>query len=87
MTAMRGRPDLIGSELSGLAFDSNLQIFKSCVLEIMFAQAPPRPVLNEAIYIFIDPAAGGPARPSCRPPWMHRRCSPPSISATPTAIC
>ena len=59
-TIMQDRPDLIESELSGLAFDSNHQIFKSCDLEIMFAQAPPRPVLNEAIYIFIDPAAGGP---------------------------
>lgn len=59
-TIMQDRPDLIESELSGLAFDSNHQIFRSADLEIMFAQAPPRPVLNEAIYVFIDPAAGGP---------------------------
>lgn len=26
----------------------------------MFNQTPPTPVLNEAVYIFIDPAAGGP---------------------------
>ena len=26
----------------------------------MFRQTPPPPVLNEAVYLFIDPAAGGP---------------------------
>jgi len=59
-TVMQDRPDLIESELSGLAFDSNHQIFKSSDLDVMFAQAPPRPVLNEAVFLFIDPAAGGP---------------------------
>lgn len=57
---MQDRPDLIESELSGLAFDSNQQIFKTAHIDIMFNQKPPLPVLNEAIYIFIDPAAGGP---------------------------
>ena len=59
-TIMQDRPDLIESELSGLAFDSNQQIFKTAHIEIMFAQTPPVPVLNEAVYLFIDPAAGGP---------------------------
>lgn len=59
-TVMQDRPDLIESELSGLAFDSNHQIFKSSDLDVMFAQPAPRPVLNEAIFLFIDPAAGGP---------------------------
>jgi hypothetical protein len=59
-TIMQDRPDLIESELSGLAFDSNHQIFKNAHIEIMFSQKPPSPVLNEAIYMFIDPAAGGP---------------------------
>ena len=54
------RPDLIESELAGLAFDSNQQIFKTAHIEIMFNQPPPAPVLNEAVYVFIDPAAGGP---------------------------
>ena len=54
------RPDLIESELSGLAFDSNQQVFKSAHIEIMFSQPPPSPVLNEPVYTFIDPAAGGP---------------------------
>lgn len=59
-TIMQDRPDLIESELSGLAFDSNQQIFKSSLIETMFNQTPPPPVLNEAVYLFIDPAAGGP---------------------------
>ena len=59
-TIMQDRPDLIESELSGLAFDSNQQIFKTSHIEIMFNQPPPPPILNEAVYTFIDPAAGGP---------------------------
>ena len=59
-TIMQDRPDLIESELSGLAFDSNHQIFKTAHIEIMFTQRPPQPVLNEAVHMFIDPAAGGP---------------------------
>ena len=59
-TIMQDRPDLIESELSGLAFDSNQQIFKTAHIEVMFTQPAPTPVTNEAVYIFIDPAAGGP---------------------------
>lgn len=59
-TIMQDRPDLIESELSGLAFDSNQQIFKTAHIENMFAMTPPTPVLNEAVYLFVDPAAGGP---------------------------
>ena len=57
---VQDRPDLIESELSGLAFDSNQQIFKTAHIEIMFNQPPPPSILNEAVYTFIDPAAGGP---------------------------
>lgn len=57
---MQDRPDLIESELSGLAFDSNQQLFKTALIEIMFSQTPPAPVINEAVFTFIDPAAGGP---------------------------
>jgi hypothetical protein len=62
---MQDRPDLIESELSGLAFDSNQQIFKTSHVETMFNQPPPVPVLNEAVYTFIDPAAGGPQSDYC----------------------
>ena len=54
------RPDLIESELSGLAFDSNQQIFKTAHIDLMFEQRPPMPELNEPVFTFIDPAAGGP---------------------------
>jgi hypothetical protein len=59
-TIMQDRPDLIESELSGLAFDSLQQVFKAEHIEVMFKQAIPAPVLNDDVHIFIDPAAGGP---------------------------
>lgn len=64
-TIMEDRPDLIQSELSGVAFDSLQQTFRSTDIEVMFRQLPPDLVLNEPIYIFIDPAAGGPASDYC----------------------
>ncbi len=57
---MQDRPDLIESELSGLAFDSLQQIFKPQHLDIMFSQPIPVGPVNEDLHIFIDPAAGGP---------------------------
>lgn len=54
------RPDLIESELSGLAFDSLQQIFKTELIQTMFDQPPPPQCINEDIHLFIDPAAGGP---------------------------
>ena len=59
-TIMQDRPDLIESELSGLAFDSLQQIFKAPLLDTMFSQQCPTPILNEGVHLFIDPAAGGP---------------------------
>jgi hypothetical protein len=59
-TIMQDRPDLIESELSGLAFDSLQQVFRSVDLDVMFSQLSPVPVTNEPIHLFIDPAAGGP---------------------------
>ena len=59
-TIMQDRPDLIESELSGLAFDSLQQVFRTADLDIMFSQSAPPANLNETVYIFIDPAAGGP---------------------------
>ena len=57
---MQDRPDLIQSELSGLAFDSLQCVFRPADVDIMFSQEAPEPVLNADIYLFIDPAAGGP---------------------------
>jgi hypothetical protein len=57
---MQDRPDLIQSELSGLAFDSLQTVFRPMDIQIMFDQEPPVAELNKDVYIFIDPAAGGP---------------------------
>ena len=64
-TIMQDRPDLIQSELSGLAFDSLQQVFRPQDIERMFQQEPPQIQYNEPIYIFIDPAAGGPQSDYC----------------------
>lgn len=60
-TIMQDRPDLIQSELSGLAFDSLQQAFRKADLDKMVAAIPPNTILYEDVFIFIDPAAGGPA--------------------------
>ena len=60
MLSTQDRPDLIQSELSGLAFSSCQQLFRSAHLDVMFSQPPPEPELNEHVYMFIDPAGGGP---------------------------
>ena len=58
-TIMQDRPDLIESELSGLAFDSLQCVFRPKDIASMFEQAPLPPIFSETIYIIIDPAAGG----------------------------
>ena len=57
---MQDRTNLIQSELSGLAFDSLQCVFRPADIEIMYSQDLPDPVLNADIYLFTDPAAGGP---------------------------
>lgn len=59
-SVMEDRGDLINSELMGMAFDSCQAAFKSCYLDTMFSQVAPPAIMSEPIYIFIDPAAGGP---------------------------
>jgi hypothetical protein len=58
-TIMEDRPDLIQSELSGLAFDALHQAFRSQDIDIMMKPWQLMPSLDEYIYIAIDPAAGG----------------------------
>lgn len=59
---MEDRPDLIASELSGLAFDSLQQCFRKADVErMLFELAAPNPIIYEDLYIFVDPAAGGPS--------------------------
>ena len=59
-TIMEDRPDLIQSELAGLAFDSMQAVFRPPDIANMFEQEALTPLHNETIYIVIDPAAGGP---------------------------
>ena len=57
---MSDRPDLIESELSGLAFDSLQQCFRKADIDAIFTIEPLPPVLHNEIIIVIDPAGGGP---------------------------
>ena len=57
---MQDRPDLIQSELAGLAFDSLQQVFRKGDIVLAF-DSPGLPFeQNQMIWIVIDPAAGGP---------------------------
>ena len=53
---MADRPDLIQSELAGLAFDSAQSIFRPKDIDEMFSQEPFNCVISEDIYVVIDPA-------------------------------
>jgi hypothetical protein len=57
---MQDRPDLIQSELAGLAFDSLQQVFRKCDIQIAMALPPLAMPDNPLVFIVIDPAAGGP---------------------------
>ena len=57
---MQDRPDLIQSELAGLAFDSLQQVFRKCDIEMAFTIDPLPVTLNTTVWLVIDPAAGGP---------------------------
>jgi hypothetical protein len=54
------RPDLIKSELAGLAFDSLQQIFRKCDIAHMFEATLLPLVQDQTVWLVIDPAAGGP---------------------------
>ena len=57
---MQDRPDLIQSELAGLAFDSLQQVFRKADVVIAMSLSPLSFPDNPTIFIVIDPAAGGP---------------------------
>ena len=57
---MQDRPDLIQSELAGLAFDSLQQVFRKADIKIAMAIEPMPFEHNNTIFVIIDPAAGGP---------------------------
>jgi hypothetical protein len=57
---MQDRPDLIQSELAGLAFDSLQQVFRKPDIAIAMSLKPLPTENNPTIFMVIDPAAGGP---------------------------
>lgn len=57
---MADRPDLIQSELAGLAFDSLQQCFRITDIEYLMTSEPISYAWIQTLYIVIDPAAGGP---------------------------
>jgi len=57
---MSDRPDLINSEMGGVAFNSVDQCFKQALLKQMFSDIiPVRIEFNTRFFVTIDPAAGG----------------------------
>eukprot|EP00960_Hanusia_phi_P022407 662954-Hanusia_phi.AAC.3 len=57
---MQDRPDLIQSELAGLAFDSLQQVFRSKDIDTFLEQEAPPFCSGQTVWITVDPAAGGP---------------------------
>ena len=55
------RPDLIKSELAGLAFDSLQQVFRKTDIDDLFSAQPLPFIKDQEIFVVIDPAAGGPS--------------------------
>jgi hypothetical protein len=57
---MSDRPDLINSEMGGVAFSSIDQCFKQALLKKMFSVEIPLTIeFNTQFYVTVDPAAGG----------------------------
>jgi len=57
---MQDRPDLIQSELAGLAFDSLQQVFRKADVVIAMSLSPLICTENPTVFVVIDPAAVGP---------------------------
>jgi hypothetical protein len=57
---MQDRPDLIKSELAGLAFDSLQQVFRKADIDGLFTAQPLEFAKDQDVFVIIDPAAGGP---------------------------
>ena len=58
---MQDRPDLIQSELAGLAFDSLQQVFRKVDIEFAFDMEPLPAEQGQTVWLVVDPAAGGPS--------------------------
>lgn len=57
---MQDRPDLIQSELAGLAFDSLQQVFRKGDIALAFDTTGLPYEERQMIWLVVDPAAGGP---------------------------
>jgi hypothetical protein len=58
---MADRPDLIQSELAGLAFDALQQCFRANDIDALMVAEPPHVLpWRQPLFLVIDPAAGGP---------------------------
>jgi hypothetical protein len=58
---MQDRPDLIKSELAGLAFDSLQQVFRKIDIDDLFTAQTLPFIKDQEVFVVIDPAAGGPS--------------------------
>ncbi len=58
---MQDRPDLIKSELAGLAFDSLQQVFRKVDIDAMFAATPLDFAKDQEVFVIIDPAVDVPS--------------------------
>ena len=58
---MQDRPDLIKSELAGLAFDSLQQVFRKIDIDELFTAHTLPFIKDQEVFVVIDPAAGGPS--------------------------
>lgn len=58
---MSDRPDLIQSELAGLAFDSLQNVFRKGDIVLAFETEHIDMTNEQTIWIVVDPAAGGPS--------------------------
>ena len=79
---MEDRPDLIQSELSGLAFDSLQQAFRPVDIERCLRDTRFQPDMDETIFISIDPAAGGPQSDYCVVSFVRQQGSVKVCAAT-----
>lgn len=57
---MQDRPDLLQSEMQGLAFDSLETVFRPNDIKMMMDLEPLAIPTNTRVFIVVDPAAGGP---------------------------
>lgn len=58
---VQDRPDLIQSELAGLAFDSLQQVFRKQDIANMYELEPLPLEHKQTVFLVVDPAAGGPS--------------------------